>query len=190
MRAKFEHLLPALMQAARVPGDFMELGVWHGETFLPLAKVAGEQGRLAHAVDSFVGMAPPSPQDFDAERKCEHPEGSLSVGGPAAIREKTAGMAHVRLHVGFIPAILAEIETPAGLALVHVDLDQYSPTLAALRWVWARTNPGGIVICHDYFEGMECMASLAIQEFLAQERIPLLDHNPFSHHVWFRKEMR
>lgn len=189
-RAKFEDLAPAIALASGAVGDFMELGVWRGDTFLPLAKTAASEGRNAHAVDSFRGMLAPSGHDLDERGRHLYPAGALSVGGPAELQRLTADMKNVRIHAGYIPQILETIKVPDGLALVHVDLDQYLPTCAALAWAWARINSGGVLICHDYWPGRGCLAALAIDEFLKSSWLILTGRNEASSHAWIKKEPR
>jgi hypothetical protein len=186
-RASFEHLRPLLPLVAGVPGDFLELGVWRGATFVPLARAAAERGRVAHAVDSFEGMLPPSEKDRDEKGRQSYPAGALSAGGTADFERLVAGMDNVRIHAGFVPPVLRSIETPAGVAFAHVDLDQYLPTRLALEWLWTRANPGGLIVCHDYWPGRRCLAALAIDEFRGSLGLPIPTRCPGSSHAWFRK---
>lgn len=185
-RACWDHLLEPLALVV-CPGDFMEMGVWRGETFLPMAAQAAKEKRLAHAVDSFRGMPKPCLYDIDEQGRDCYPEGALSAGGPEALQKATAGMPNVRIHVGFIPQVLRKVRPEAGLALVHVDLDQYQPTRQAIAWAWPRINAGGVLVMHDYWPGRGCLASRAIDEFLNAEGLTLTGRNPESSHAWIRK---
>ncbi len=185
--ARFEHLLPALELCAGVAGDFAELGVWKGVTFVPLARVAARLGRRALAVDSFEGMRSPTAQDANEEGLQEYPAGCFNVGGPESLRLECSDLPNVIIHAGFIPEVLSKVETPSGLALVHVDLDQYGPTVHALRWAWDRLNPGGVLVCHDYKPGRRYQCSLAIDEFLAAVGAAPAGYNADSWHLWIRR---
>ena len=185
-RARWDHL-QAPLDLVVSPGDFAELGVWRGETFLPMAAAAAKEKRIAHAVDSFRGMLKSTLNDIDEQGRDCYPEGALSAGGPEALRKATAEMPNVRIHVGFIPQVLRKVKPAAGLALVHIDLDQYKPTLAAMAWAWPRINAGGVLAMHDYWPGRGCLASKAIDEFLRAEGLTLTGRNPESSHAWIRK---
>ncbi|ACO68219.1 dtdp-6-deoxy-l-hexose 3-o-methyltransferase [Micromonas commoda] len=66
------------------------------------------------------------------------------------------------------------------IALLHLDMDVYEPTKAALDHLWKRMVRGGIVVIDDYntVEG----ATRAVEEFLADKDIKLeklgLNHTP------------
>jgi hypothetical protein len=63
-------------KVVNVRGDFAEIGVAYGRTFKKLVPIAASQGKLAHAFDSFAGMAEPGQFDTQA-----HPKGQFDVGG-------------------------------------------------------------------------------------------------------------
>ena len=50
-------------KVVNVPGDFAEIGVFQGAAFRKVAALAGQQGKRAHAFDSFVGLNEPSSGD-------------------------------------------------------------------------------------------------------------------------------
>lgn len=185
-RARFEHLAPALALVGKIPGDFMEMGVWKGETFIPLAREAVRRGILCHAVDSFVGMAEPCEKDLDESGQHQYPAGALSAGGPEELRKACENIGSAVIDAGFIPAILGKVILPRGISFAHIDLDQYIPTAAALEWAWPRLNLGGVIACHDYWPGRGCLASLAIDEFIKKNGVKIAGRNEASSHVWFQ----
>ena len=153
---------------ADIDGDFIEFGVWTGKSYLPLLDIAESQRKWCHGVDSFAGMAEP----------CEHdgtmyPKGKLDGGGPAAIQQQVMMRHNAMIHVGYIPDVLDGIVCDDLFSFAHLDLDHYTPTLDALRWVWPRMAKGGVVICHDYFIGKGGLASLAIDTFVAEKNLKL-----------------
>ena len=175
----FNHIKHLAAQAQNVPGDFMEIGVFRGKTFRPMADFAASLGRTIHAVDSFEGMAEPGPLDGD-----EYPKGKLSVGGLSEFQKLVGPCPNAVFHVGWVPEVLAEINTT--LAFVHVDLDHYLPTLVALHWAWARMSPGGILMSHDWFPGKQELASAAIQEFIDAGHKPTGTVG-ITHHIYWTR---
>jgi hypothetical protein len=190
MRASFQQIETLVRACGTVPGDFAEFGVWQGTTFLPLADAAKAYGKRCHAVDSFRGCAEPSAEDREVVNGgrlvCEYPKGCLSVDGSRLFRQLVLPYLNVRIWEGWVPAILnlmaAEVE---ALAFAHVDLDHYLPTLAALRWCWARMSPGGILCAQDWFAGRNWLSAGAIAAF-AGECGAVLNELP-SGHAWFQK---
>ena len=179
-------------RAASVPGDFAELGVWHGETYNGLRDVAHRAGKLAWAIDSWQGMPEPSERDADATGHHWCPKGSVSPGGEAGIQEildaaHTAGQAETVVIVeGWIPDVLDTLPDDLRFCFVHLDIDQYDSTAAALRWIWPRINPGGILVCHDWFPGRAFLAAGAIQAWLDECGLAM-ENRPQSFHGWVTK---
>ena len=187
MRAAFEHIAGLIQQMVTVPGDFGEFGVWHGDTFMGIAEAACAAGKVAHAVDSFRGMEPPTPMDFDAQGKCLYDEGALSVGGSQAFRARVLRFGKgVEVWEGYIPIVLYRMAF-LSFAFAHVDLDQYRPTRHTLTWLWPRMSPGGIVCCHDWIADRRRLASQAIREWMTCARVDPAGEKKESRHIWFRK---
>jgi len=186
-RARFDHIAELVDATADVPGDLMEIGVWYGFTFLPLALRAGTRLRKAHAVDSFAGMAEPTPLDREPDGSCRFPAGVLAADRAALESAIRPIAADCRIWQGFVPEVLDRISLPAGLAFAHLDLDQYAPTRAALAWTWPRLNPGGIVAVHDYIPGQRRLATAGVDDAARQLRIAPAGRNESSGHVWFRR---
>jgi hypothetical protein len=150
-----------------VSGDFAEIGVFRGAAFSRLARLAEASGRMAHAIDSFVGMAEPGEHDGD-----RYPKGRFGIGGPEAFRDimdrNGVQRAAYQVHAGYVPQVLDSITPETRFALAVIDLDHYQPTVDAMRWVWDHLEPGGIMALDDYYPGQPKLASRAIGEWLAK----------------------
>jgi len=183
MRANFIHIQPFVQQVIerRVPGAFAEFGVWHATTFMPMAELARLDGRVIHAVDSFQGMAPGTERDGDAYRA-----GSLSVGGSAVFRELAAPYGDsIRLHEGYVPAVLDEMQGEQ-FAFVHLDLDQYRPTLESLRWLWPRMSQCGIIAVHDWFPDRRELAAGAVFDWSQESGVGMTLQTKFNHAIFIK----
>jgi len=157
MRASFEHIRELAESCETVPGDFAELGVWQGTTFLPLADTA-----------------------------CQFGKGALSVGDSRLFRDLMRHHENVRIWEGWIPEILQEIPDDVRFAFVHLDLDQFDPTEAALAWLWPRISPGGVLCCHDWFDERTHLAAGAIRQWMDHTGVQPEGTLP-SEHIWFRR---
>jgi len=186
MRASFEHIRELAESCETVPGDFAELGVWQGTTFLPLADTARRFGNIIHAVDSFRGCPEPSPRDISPEGHCQFGKGALSVGDSRLFRDLMRHHENVRIWEGWIPEILQEIPDDVRFAFVHLDLDQFDPTEAALAWLWPRISPGGVLCCHDWFDERTHLAAGAIRQWMDHTGVQPEGTLP-SEHIWFRR---
>ncbi len=151
--------------AADVLGDFAEIGVFRGAAFRKVAALAYSQDRLAHAFDSFQGMAPPQAEDGD-----QYPAGKFDIGGSGTFVElmQEAGVPRdaYRLWAGFVPECFKEVPDTLRFAFAILDLDHYQPTADGLKWLAPRMSPGGILALDDYIESYDKLASKAIKEFL------------------------
>jgi hypothetical protein len=164
--ADLEWLAP---KVATIAGDFGEIGVFRGAAFRKLATLAAAQNKLAHAFDSFAGMAEPTAADGTA-----YPKGRFDIGGPAEFLRlmDKAGVVReqYRMWPGYVPECFGAVPPELRFSLVILDLDHYQPTVDALQWLLPRISAGGILALDDYIAGGNALASKAIGEFLAQDR--------------------
>lgn len=142
-----------LLSAAPV-GPRMEIGVLRGSTLAMIAAHSGE----TYGVDSFEGMAEPGERDI-VNGINNYPKGRFAT--PVSIVQQAVPSAI--LIKGFVPEILSNV--PDGpFAFVHLDLDHYGPTNAALEWLFPRMMAGGILLCDDWFDGQDFLAAGALNE--------------------------
>lgn len=139
-----------------VPGDFAEIGVFKGSTSKLIKLVFPD--RKLHLFDTFCGIAGADPTvDF-------HKNGEFAI----SLEEVKArvGEEGVEYHVGKFPeSYLAEEKKPA-LAFVHVDLDTFAGTKAALDHIFPRLSVNGTMLFDDY-HWLNCKGvEKAIKEWL------------------------
>jgi O-methyltransferase len=161
-----QNLLNILAKVSPLSGDFLEIGIFRGDTFKRLALIAHLLGRKAHGFDSFEGMAEPTEMDFDY-----YPQGKLNVGGiDTFIKIMNTANIHCdcyELYSGWVPYCFEGFDKRISFALI--DVDQYQPTVESLNWVWGKLQVGGIMLLDDYFRNREGLASLAIEEWLLKQ---------------------
>ena len=170
---------------AMVPGDFAEIGVHYGLAFRRVAVLAHEQRKMAHAFDSFSGLAEPGPRDGQ-----NYPKGKFDIGGPETfvIQMNKAGVPrhYYRLWPGYIPHCFEGVAADSGFSFVIVDVDHHQPTVDSLAWVAPRVSRRGILALDDYIPHAPALATMAIDEFLARE--PGFDViAQFNQHLILRK---
>ena len=183
----FDHLKPLLDSVAGLDGAFAEVGVRHGDTFEPLCRHAHARGAACYGIDSFEGMATPTERDVLADGGCRWVAGELDTGGEAgerAVRERVYDLGDTpQILRGWVPDVFQRISASARFAFVHLDLDQYEPTLAAAWHFWPRMVRGGIVVCHDYWPGCDRQASGGFSDFAAAWHQPIHELRE-SQHGW------
>jgi len=185
-----DSLLPLVrkIRAEKIPGDFIELGVLAGQTLIPLAFIAETLGKRCYGIDSFRGMSKPGERDGAVGRKL-YPEGRFDQGGRELIdcRVSIAGLVNTEIFEGFIPDVLEKVPLPGPIALAHLDLDIYKPTLEALEWVWPRMSRGGFIAVHDYCpKNLGMLARGAVEDFLSKHSCRQVQVSRLT--AWFRKD--
>ncbi len=148
-----------------IQGDFAEVGVWKGDTFKHLISLAKQQGKQAHAYDSFVGMNDPSDKDMGQYQK-----GKYSVGGVKEFKKMLVASGHplndFKCFDGYIPMCFEKSQKDQMYSFLYLDVDHYEATKTALPWCWNHITLGGVFLLDDYFPGKIGLATLAIREWL------------------------
>ncbi len=132
-----------------IAGDIAELGVYRGKTARLIHHYLPD--RNLHLFDTFDGF--PTDDLAVESKKTGIADSSQHYGNTDVERverfiEKQNDNVH--LHKGAIPASFPESLLSTQFAFVHIDMDLYAPTIAALELFYGRTTKGGIILVHDY----------------------------------------
>lgn len=173
--------------ANKIPGSFVECGVFRGGSSLLAALTFSELGdrRDLWLYDTFAGMTQPtefdSKRNLSAERAVEYFE--KSDGGDhnkwcfASLDDVKACLSLAdypgdKIHyvVGDVSKTLLETK-PGQIAILRLDTDFYDSTKAELEQLYDLLTPGGILIIDDY--GSWDGARKAVDEYNASLSRPL-----------------
>lgn len=139
-------------------GAIAELGVFKGLSALLLAQFRRRlkpdfDGSGLHLFDSFEGFRAGSEEDVVA---IDENGDWLTYVAPGHFATPYEGVVKAleefpatQFHVGWVPESLAGVEEQKW-AFVHLDLDLYAPTLAALEYFYPRLAEGGMIIEDDF----------------------------------------
>ena len=161
-------LIAEQINAADVPGDVAELGVYRGD-FAVLLNLAFKERRL-HLFDTFGGF---DERDIAAERENSYSGAKAGDFGDTAkdsvdkrlfFREKAV------FHKGFFPDTFKGCKD-LRFAFVSIDADLYAPTAAALPLFWNRLSAGGAIMIHDYNSTQFRGVRRAVDDFCSENRI-------------------
>jgi hypothetical protein len=135
------NVLNELMETARAapPGPLVEIGVYKGGSAAHLAQVAREQGRDLYLFDTFTGI-PCQDQERDF-----HKVGDFSDTSLEAVRSEIPEAVCV---AGVFPETLPDCVV--GVALAHIDCDQYDSIIESCVALESRMAPGGVMVFDDY----------------------------------------
>jgi hypothetical protein len=141
--------------AARVPGDFMETGVWRGGACIMMRavlKAYGITGRRVIAADSFAGFPAPSKGVAADAAFSLHTHQDFAV----SLDEVKAAFARYDLlddQVVFLQGLFRDTLPAApvkALAVLRLDGDMYESTRDGLFNLYYKLSPGGTLIADDY----------------------------------------
>lgn len=133
--------------------NFVEFGCYSGG----VSKMFLDRGFRVTAIDSFEGLSGATAIDI-------HEDGDYAVRDVYDVVDYLVGANIIK---GVIPKVLDDAKTaiPNHIAIAHIDLDLYEPTLHALKFAYERLINGGIIIVDDY--GMSTCPGVmkAVDEF-------------------------
>jgi hypothetical protein len=165
--------------ADKVPGDFVECGVWRGGSSI-YARAAldahGGADRLVWLCDSFEGMPARTADDLaDPELKgTTYLEVSLEN-----VQENFRRFDLLDDRVKFVKGWFSD-SLPAApiktISILRLDGDYYSSTMDALTALYDKVSPGGYIIIDDYNAFASCKA--AVTDFCKMHNI-----NPTLHEI-------
>jgi Macrocin-O-methyltransferase (TylF) len=155
----------------KVPGDFVETGVWRGGMVIFMAallKMEGVTDRKIWAADSFEGLpAPNSDQDKDDYSEVEQLKVSLEQ-----VKANFARFDLLSDQIQFLKGWFCDTLPTAPIdkiAILRLDGDMYVSTMDALRALYHKVSLGGYVIIDDYYGWEACRA--AVSDFLKEHRL-------------------
>jgi Macrocin-O-methyltransferase (TylF) len=139
----------------KVPGDFIETGVWRGGACIfmrGVLKARGITDRVVWAADSFAGLPPPDaryPQDAGSDF---HEYGELAVP-LEQVQENFRRYGLLDDQVRFLKGWFRDTLPTApvkSLAVLRLDGDLYESTMDALTYLYPKLEQGGYAIIDDY----------------------------------------
>jgi Macrocin-O-methyltransferase (TylF) len=181
----------------RIPGDFVECGVWRGGSMKLIAHVLhslGETSRMLFLYDTFEGMTEPEPGvdvDFSGNeavndwREIRRRGVKWSYAPLEEVHEIVASsrypMERVKLVKGPVEETVPET-IPTSIALLRLDTDWYSSTKHEMEYLYPKLSPQGILIVDDY--GHYHGARRGVDECLSKfDKKPLLHRIDYTCHL-------
>lgn len=157
----------------KVPGDFVECGVWRGGSSIfakAVFKAWGVTDRKVWLADSFEGMP-------HLETEADKVDPDFSAKRYLAVSREDVESNFRRFDllddsVRFVKGWFSESLPTAPIqqiAILRLDGDHYSSTMDALNGLYGRLSKGGFIIIDDYHSFAGCKA--AVTEFRAAHGI-------------------
>ncbi|MEU1969594.1 TylF/MycF family methyltransferase [Micromonospora sediminicola] len=158
-KARLDNVQACLEQVIedKVPGDFIETGVWRGGVCIFAKGVLDAYDATDRSVwvaDSFEGIpmagADSHPDDV---RLAMHQHNAVLAVDVATVRDNFARYGLLDERVRFLPGLFRDTLPRAPisqLAVLRLDGDLYESTRDALVHLYPKLSPGGYVIIDDY----------------------------------------
>jgi O-methyltransferase len=163
------------MQAARLPGDFVECGVNTGITSLAVCEYIdfNKTGKCFWLFDTFCGI----PEEQMNEREKALGRQSYNSWWYSDCWEQTkanfAAFPKANLIRGPVPSSLATVQIDK-VCYLSIDMNIAYPERAAVEFFWPKLVPGGVVILDDYaWKGHE-EQKRAMDEFATSQEVSVL----------------
>jgi O-methyltransferase len=175
---------------ARVPGAFVECGVWRGGSVLAMIATLQQLGvddREVHLFDTFEGMTEPDQRDTSlidrpAVEIWEEAEGrpwpeffSPELFNEDAVREVVLSTGYPAERVHFVRGPVQQTlpaAAPERIALLRLDTDWYESTRHELEHLYPRLFAGGVLVVDDYGHWEGCRR--AVDEYFDGQAEPIL----------------
>jgi hypothetical protein len=172
----------------KIPGDFVECGVWKGGNPMMIAQLLQASrisDRKIFLYDTFEGMSEPTPADknykgndaremLDATDRAE--ADSVWCYSPLEeVQENMKQTGYPKDQVVFVKGKVEETipgVVPAQIALLRLDTDWYESTYHELTHLYPLLSKNGVLIIDDYGYWEGCRK--ATDQFLKENQLDLL----------------
>jgi O-methyltransferase len=180
----------------KIPGAFVECGVWKGGSCMVMAKtlLRLHADRPIYLYDTFTGMPKPTEEDriawndrpvlekWEEDQRGEKDNfGSWAVGRQEVEKNlQTTGYPHhlLRFVEGDVAKTLRQT-IPEQIALLRLDTDWYASTRVELELLYPRLQTGGVLVIDDY--GHFTGARRAVDEYFQENGgVPLLSRLDYT----------
>ncbi len=174
--SRLHFLWQAAANASALDLPILEIGTYRGGAAFFLAEVLrqfGDGEAEVHVFDAFEGHLESRLTEHDA---VQHHAGRFGDTSFADVAEYLEAFDRLSIHAGDVSETLPKLD-PELVALAHIDVDLYGPTLDCLRYLENRLPAGGMIVVDDY-DAPKCPGvKLAVQRFLA-------DTDPGTFQFW------
>lgn len=186
----------------RLPGDFVECGVWRGGSVMAMARELrrlGVDDRRIWLYDTFQGMTAPTSEDVEAVTgrtaaamldgtPVEDGNNVWCVAGRADVEANVRQTGYPFSQFTFVEGDVAQTlheNAPEQISLLRLDTDWYESTKVGLEVLYPRLSVGGVCLLDDY--GHWQGARQAVDEyFAARGRRPFMHPIDFSGRVFIK----
>ena len=172
-------------QAARIPGDALEVGVWRGGSGCIIAKRFETLGSRAKVFlcDTFKGVV----KAGEADTKYVGGEHSNTSTDYVNRLASSLGVGNIEILIGIFPDDTGHKIANRQFSFCHIDVDVYESAREIFDWVWPKMPAGGIVVFDDYgFPACSGITQLVNEKVGMSEAVVI--HNLNGHAVFVKTQ--
>lgn len=144
--------------AAQLPGNAAEVGVYQGGSARILTEVFSDAGKTVKLFDTFEGM-PRVDAGLDL-----HKEGDFNDTSVEKVEKQLEGLANFQIFKGLFPETGKPVESE-NFCMAHVDVDIYKSAKDCCEFFYPKLVSGGVMVFDDYGEPTCPGARKAVDEF-------------------------
>ncbi|MGB7763152.1 MAG: TylF/MycF/NovP-related O-methyltransferase [Bryobacteraceae bacterium] len=151
----------------KIPGDFVETGVWRGGACIlmkAVLKALAQDDRRVWVVDSFEGLPKPNPGEYPADSQDRLWESNAYLGVSLdRVRANFEKYGLLDDRVRFLKGWFKDTLPSAPIdriAVLRLDGDMYESTMNVLDNLYERVSRGGYVVVDDYGALANCRAAV------------------------------
>jgi hypothetical protein len=175
---------------SRIPGDFVECGVWKGGSSMIIARTLlrmKDIHRKIYLYDTFEGMTKPTEKDvaiadgfpsiISWERKQRNNDKKWAFSPIRKVRKNMLSTGYPQENILFVKGkveITIPDTVPSKIALLRLDTDWYESTYHELKHLFPLLSNRGVLIVDDY--GFYAGAKEAVDNYFEENNISLLLH--------------
>lgn len=184
------HLVERTIQE-RIPGDYIETGVWRGGACILMRGVLAAhdvRDRQVLVADTFAGLPRPDAKYPADQRDRLYAFSELAVS-EEMVRNNFAAYDLLDDQVVFLKGRFEDTLPQLSshrFALIRLDGDMYGSTISALNHLYDRLSPSGFVIIDDYGALSNC--AKAVHDFIDQRGLRVEIQPIDSSCVWWQKQ--
>src|ERR1700730_6740094 len=157
--------------ASRLPGDFVECGVYKGGYARMAIYYAdlGNSGKRLHLFDTFKGFAPEllRPEEAGMIDFYEYSDCLEEV------KKTFAPFPFVDIVAGSVPQTLAGVEIEK-VCFLSIDMNCVEPEIAAAEFFWPKMVSGAVMVLDDYGQGRHIAQKIAFDDFAKKPGVSVL----------------
>ena len=168
------------LQASKVDGAILEVGVWRGGTGAIIAEASKTTNKKVYLADTFSGVVKAGANDT-SYKGGEHADTSRSLVSNLI---SSLSLANVQILEGVFPEDTAHL-IKENISMLHCDVDVYSSSKDIVEWCLPKMSTGGVLVFDDYgFYGCEGV-TLFCNELKSRKDLIFI-HNLNGHAVFIK----